>query len=307
MIARVLMLLTAVIAVASCAEKKPVNQVSQTESHPIRLFTHRDTSESMLNMLYVRSPWDENEYMALDFPEHSWGTNFSGVSTDTRDGLPHPSRWKFNSDSTEAWYEVNTRDGNLFRASASVDSMAVRTEMRFTNRTQQPISDIRILVCTRPHTMAAFADTSFAMTWVAVDGIPVQLGEGTTMIGEVPEDHVRHVMNVRGGPDNRELDDLGWFSASWSIPFCRLTEELSWPPVVAVHARGDMTRWLGTIWNPSRAIFSNPRIPCIHSDPVPEECAPGESTVTRGAVFFHDGTMEGLIVRADRWQGSMTE
>ncbi len=273
---------------------------------PIRLFTHADTSESMLNMLYVSSPWKAGEQMALDFPEHSWGRNFSGVSTDTRDGKPHPSRWQFNGDSTEAWYEVTASDGNLFRASAVVDSMAVRLEMSLANKTEKPITDIRILVCTRAHTMREFADTSFESTWVAVDGRPEQLGVGTTMIGEAPEDHVRHIMNVRGGPDNRELDDMGWFSASWSKPFCRLTRERAWPPVVATHARGDTTRWLGTIWEPSRAIFSNPRIPCIHSDPVPADCPPGQTTVTQGVVFFHSGTMARLIERAERWQDSLS-
>ncbi len=283
----------------------PSNDTGNTKL-PVKLFASADTSKSMLNMLYVSSPWNGGEFMALDFPEHSWGKNFSGVSTDTRDGKPHPNRWQFNADSTEAWYEVTAKDGNLFRASAVVDSMAVMLEMEFTNKTETPITDIRILVCTRAHTMRAFADTSFTMTWVAVDGKPVQLGEGTTMIGEVPEDHVRHVMNIRGGPDNRELNDLGWFTA-WGKPFCRLTEERSWPPVVATHARGDMTRWLGTIWNPSRAIFSNPGIPCIHSDPVPMDCAPGQSTVARGAVFFHDGTMAGLVECAENWQDSLTE
>jgi hypothetical protein len=273
---------------------------------PVKLFTHADTSESMLNMLFVSSPWSEGEFMALDFPEHSWGNNFSGVSTDSRDGNSHPSRWQFSSDSTEAWYEVTADDGNLFRASAVVDSMAVQLEMSFANNTDSPITDIRILVCTRAHTMGQFTDTSFSSTWVAVDGRPVQLGQGTTMIGEVPEDHVRHVMNVRGGPDNRELNDLGWFSA-WGKPFCRLTQEHAWPPVVATHARGDMTRWLGTIWEPSRAIFSNPRIPCIHSDPVPMDCPPGKSTLARGAVFFHDGTMAALIGRAGSWQVSLAE
>lgn len=304
MIFRVLMLSLVVSTAQGCGGPERTGDMSGG-AMPVRLFTHSDTSESMLNMLYVSSPWKDGEYMALDFPEHCWGKNFSGVSTDTRDGNPHPSRWQFNEDSSGAWYEVTAADGNLFRASAVVDSMAVRLRMEFTNRTRQPISGIRILVCARAHTMIEFADTSFARTWVAVDGEPVQLGRGTTMIGTQPEDHVRWVMNVRGGPENRELDDLGWFSASWGKPFCRLSEERAWPPVIATHAPGDTTRWLGTIWNPSRAIFSNPRIPCIHSDPVPPDCPPGETTVADGAVFFHRGSMSELIGRAVSWQAGV--
>ena len=274
---------------------------------PIRLFTHSDTAMSMLDMLYVTSPWQAGEFMALDFPEHCWGRNFSGVSSDSRDGQPHPSRWQFSADSTRAWFEFTARDGNLFRASATVDSMAVRLTIEIVNTTRQPIEGIRVLVCTRPHRMAAFADTAFELTSVPVDGNRVRFGRETTMEGDPPKVlPPLLVMNVEGGPDNRLLDDLGWFSADWGRSKVRMVKEVGWPPVIGIHARTDENRWLATIWDPSRVMFSNPKIPCIHSDPVPPDCPPGETTRADGAVLFHEGDFASLVDLARSWRRRFT-
>ena len=272
---------------------------------PIRLFTHSDTSESMLNMLYASSPWQAGEAMALDFPEHSWGTNFSGVSTDTRDGQPHSSRWQISADSTRAWYEVTANDGSLFRTAVEVDSMSLRLAVEIENTTQDTISDLRFLVCTRPHHMTAFVDTAFELTSVAVDGQQVRFGRETTMEGDMPREKPLLVMNVAGGLDNRLLDDLGWFGAGWGRNKVRMVSEVAWPPVIGIHARDDDNRWLATIWKPSRVIFSNCGIPCIHSDPVPPDCPPGETTRADGVVLFHEGDFDSLVELARNWRRSL--
>jgi len=284
----------------SCAE--PVEKPLSESTFPISFSAIEGTAESGINMLFATSPWNPDQFMALDFPEHCWGRNFSGVSTDTRNG-PQPTRWTFNSDSTRAAFEVETREGNLFRAEAAADSMAVRMSIEITNNTEQPIGDIRILVCTRPHAIATFVDTNYALTYVAVDSKPVRFGVETTFHGELPPRMPpAWVINIKGGIDNRTVSDMGWFSADWGRRMFRMVEEVADPALIAVQSREDPDRWFATIWNPSRVLFSNPHIPCIHSDPVPPDCPPGETTRADGVVFFHHGTWEALITRAIAWR-----
>jgi len=285
---------------ACCGRPGPAPQV--VETFPVRLGAISGPAKSGVNMLYVSSPWITEEFMALDFPEHCWGKNFSGVSTDTRDG-PQPTRWRFNDDSTAAWMEYKARDGNLFHAGAAVDSMAVRLSIGITNNSAEPIEDIRILVCTRPHNMRAFRDTNYALTYVAVDSKPVRLGAGTHFQGKLPPRMPpAWILNIKGGPDNRTLSDLGWFSAEWGRRMFRLVEERADPALIGICSRDEPNRWIAAIWEPSRALFSNPHIPCIHSDPVPPDCPPGATTRAEGVVFFHSGTFEALVERAAAWR-----
>jgi len=281
---------------------KPVQEQESGSTSRIKFSAIADSADSGVNMLFATSPWNPEEFMALDFPEHCWGRNFSGVSTDTRGG-PQPTRWRFNRDSTGAMYEIETADGNLFRAEAIADSMAVRMSIRITNRTDQPIEDIRVLVCTRAHRMASFIDTNYVLTYVAVEGRPVRFGVETTFHGELPQRMPpAWVMNIKGGIDNRTVSDMGWFSADWGRRMFRMVEEAASPALIAVRSRRDPMRWIATIWNPSRVLFSNPHIPCFHSDPVPPDCPPGETTRADGIVFFHHGSWDSLIERAIAWR-----
>ena len=283
-----------------CAE--PAQEQASPNTFQIKFSAIADSADSGVNMLFASSPWNPEEFMALDFPEHCWGRNFSGVSTDTRNG-PQPTRWRFNSDSTSAAYEIEATDGNLFRAEAVAESMAVRMSIQITNRTDQPIEDIRVLVCTRAHQMASFVDTNYALTYVAVEGQPVRFGAETTFHGELPPRMPpAWVMNIKGGIDNRTVSDMGWFSEDWGRRMFRMVQEQASPALIAVQSRRNSTRWIATIWNPSRVLFSNPHIPCIHSDPVPPNCLPGETTRADGIVFFHHGSWESLIERAIAWR-----
>ena len=287
------------ITCLSCATDKSGELSQGPATFPIRFAAPGGELESGLDMLYVRSPWDSTQYMALDFPEHCWGKNFSGLSTDAR-GTARPNRWQFNGDSTRAEYTVTAQDGSLFRATARADSMAVGLELEIENRTALPITEIRILICTRPHRMSAFLDTNFVLTEVAVEGRPLAFGRDTHFNGTLPERMPpAWVMNLKGGIDNRTVDDMGWFSEDWGRRQFRLVEEEAEPALIGVHAREDEQHWLATIWEPSRVLFSNPHIPCIHSDPVPPDCPPGEATRANGIVFFHQGNFQSLITLAE--------
>ncbi len=52
----------------------------------------------------------------------------------------------------------------------------------------------------------------------------------------------------------------------------------------------DGTRWIVTAWNPCWRTWDNPQCPCMHSDPVLPDCAPGQTTKASGFLWFYAGT-----------------
>jgi hypothetical protein len=59
-------------------------------------------------------------------------------------------------------------------------------------------------------------------------------------------------------------------------------------PVAAVRSEeGD--RWVLTSWERCGRVWGNPRCPCLHSDPVLPDCAPGETVRVQGRLWFHEG------------------
>jgi hypothetical protein len=59
-------------------------------------------------------------------------------------------------------------------------------------------------------------------------------------------------------------------------------------PLIAV--RGEHPRrWIITGWVPNHRVWTNPPVPCVHSDPIFPDCPPGESVEVRGGVWFYEG------------------
>jgi peptidoglycan/xylan/chitin deacetylase (PgdA/CDA1 family) len=59
-------------------------------------------------------------------------------------------------------------------------------------------------------------------------------------------------------------------------------------PVTAVRsATGN--RWILTEWENPWRVWTNKRCPCMHSDPVLPDCAPGQTVRVRGRLWFHEG------------------
>lgn len=71
-------------------------------------------------------------------------------------------------------------------------------------------------------------------------------------------------------------------------------------PVSAVRSdRSD--RWILVAWDRSGRCWGNARCPCMHSDPVFQDCAPGDTVRLRGRLWFHDGdSIESEIEMANR-------
>ncbi|MBW7995474.1 MAG: hypothetical protein FVQ81_02660 [Candidatus Glassbacteria bacterium] len=271
--------------------------------------------------IFIHSPWQPEKSLSLGFPEHCWGAGLPNTSHDSREPVASP--WGFNADSTEASYENVPKPDVVYRARAWADSMAVWLSATIVNRTDEPITDIRSLVCLkpdshkgapkRPDAIAGFRDTSFSRTWIFVDGRPVRLGEETTYNGDIPDrgwaEHeirskINWGVNIKGGPDNRTIRDVGWFRGNSPG---RIVEELAEPPLIAVRDEFHEDRWLATIWQPARVLFSNPQNPCFHSDPSFPDCPARDSVTVRGAVFFHQGSLKGLLARVENWRASVPE
>ena len=59
-------------------------------------------------------------------------------------------------------------------------------------------------------------------------------------------------------------------------------------------------RWILTDWRPNHRVWSNPPVPCIHSDPKFPDCPPGETVRLRGWLSFYEGKdIEGELERIE--------
>lgn len=64
-------------------------------------------------------------------------------------------------------------------------------------------------------------------------------------------------------------------------------------PFVAIKAEDSPlnanNRWIITAWQPNHRVWTNPPVPCVHSDPIFPDCKPGESVTVRGGLWFYEG------------------
>jgi hypothetical protein len=59
-------------------------------------------------------------------------------------------------------------------------------------------------------------------------------------------------------------------------------------PFIAV--RGiQRDRWIVTSWTPCQRVWTNPPVPCIHSDPIFPDCEPGQVVSVHGTLRFYEG------------------
>ncbi|MDC0295573.1 CehA/McbA family metallohydrolase [bacterium] len=65
-------------------------------------------------------------------------------------------------------------------------------------------------------------------------------------------------------------------------------EEYIEGPFVAVKAN-DLDRWVITAWTPFHRSWTNPPVPCLHSDPQFPDCPPGEMVSVKGKLWFYEG------------------
>jgi hypothetical protein len=61
------------------------------------------------------------------------------------------------------------------------------------------------------------------------------------------------------------------------------------PPFAVCHDE-TRQRWIITAWERCGRAWGNAPCPCLHSDPVVEDCPPGQSRTVRGWLSFYEGT-----------------
>jgi len=64
--------------------------------------------------------------------------------------------------------------------------------------------------------------------------------------------------------------------------------KIFWGPYAACRNHAG-NRWVITAWSPLNRTWSNPRCPCLHSDPVFPDCVPGRTQHLRGWLSFYEG------------------
>ncbi|QDV84302.1 hypothetical protein [Planctomycetes bacterium TBK1r] len=65
-------------------------------------------------------------------------------------------------------------------------------------------------------------------------------------------------------------------------------ESVTAPPFVAIGAE-DSNRWIITAWQPNHRVWTNPPVPCIHSDPIFPDCEPDQTVTVSGGLWFYEG------------------
>ena len=275
--------------------KKEQTMSGTSQLNRIRLEPYPGTRTSASQMIHITSPWNSDDYMAVNFPEHCWGNGLPNVGHMSEEPIECP--WVFDENGSRGVLERKPAEGITVRFTAEVDGLTVRTGMEIENRTDQALTDIRVLVCTRPRYMSTFCEFNYDPTYVWIDGEAANMAGSTTYDGPLPDEGRTPcwAMNLPDGPDN---SDMGWFQPG-SGPG-RIVNELADPGLIAVHEKGNDQRWVATIWDPARMVFANPSLPCIHSDPQPPDCPPGETVTVSGLILFHDGDAASLQARAIR-------
>jgi hypothetical protein len=72
------------------------------------------------------------------------------------------------------------------------------------------------------------------------------------------------------------------------------------PPFVAVRSE-DANRWVITAWQPNHRVWTNPPVPCMHSDPIFPDCDPGQTVTVQGHLWFYEGeTIQDELSRLSR-------
>lgn len=110
---------------------------------------------------------------------------------------------------------------------------------------------------------------------------------------EASHDAVRMEIRLTNGTDGA-LSDLRiqncvMLRGVQGLPSHAIDDQVARAPFVALPVSPASDRWIITAWRPLWRLWANPACPCIHADPHLPDCAPGESSTTRGWLSFYEG------------------
>ena len=117
---------------------------------------------------------------------------------------------------------------------------------------------------------------------------------GITMAGGVKVDaglpSYTTASGVSGNIKSVGSDTMNNLMALWAEGFRAQTDDnKTYQNNVAIAKHSQRDRWILTAWRPCNRTWGNKRCPCLHSDPIFPDCAPGETVYCHGRVLFHEG------------------
>ncbi|MCA9184829.1 MAG: hypothetical protein KDA99_04395, partial [Planctomycetales bacterium] len=213
--------------------------------HPRRGFLEGAIHPQRETKVSVFAPWADGGYAVVDVPE----AIFSNLGLTYLAHTHIPTVWDARQVTLPKLEWQETKDGLTcqrvlpngiaFKCDVHAVERGAEMSISLTNGTDQPLTGLRVQVCTM-------------------------------------------------------LKGLVGFNLQQSLP------QIVRDPVIAVRAWGT-DRWLLTGWTPNHRVWTNPPVPCLHSDPVFPDCQPGQTVVVRGVLkYFAGAEIEAEIEQVQR-------
>jgi len=117
------------------------------------------------------------------------------------------------------------------------------------------------------------------------------------------DDHVDFTMTLTNGTDapltGLRVQNCVMLREAAGFNQQTLDNKVMRDPYIACHDESK-TRWIITAWKPNHRTWGNVRCPCLHSDPIFDDCPPGETKTVRGWLSFYEGEdLDGEIERIE--------
>lgn len=206
--------------------------------HPRRGFLDGAIQPQRETKISVLPPWKDGGYVVIDVPE----AVFSNLGLTYLAHTHIPTIWDKLEQPLPRLEWTETVDGFAVRRqlpngiqlasqiTRRVDGVDMQIEL--TNGTQEPLTGLRVQVCTMLKGAVGF-----------------NLQQPLESIVEGP------YVAVRGVDEKEQLTN----------------------------------RWIVTQWTLNQRVWTNPPVPCIHSDPIFPDCAPGKTVTVSGSLRFYEG------------------
>ena len=264
------------------------------EAARMRISEH--VPEERLYPFFVRisSPWDDAQYVMAECPEH-FNSDGGWILNHRRDivlvhQMLQPVAWEFSDDGTQAGYAYAAEDGMRLSVQLRAQDDEVRVTTEFTNGSPTAVNLLEPCFCLRLDAMGELTTPEdkadhLNRTFVIIGGRPVPMAEVSEGVAEAhraanPKRHWTGC-TVRG---ERREPEYWWLSPS-HVADCGLIATES-------PAGG---RWIAFAWERTRLLFTNTQCPCVHAQPVFDDCPPRRTVRAEGRIVFFEGTLDQLI------------
>lgn len=256
------------------------SQLGIHKENPVKFFVNPATNadDPELRMAYglnIMPPWPDGGSVFVNLPEHL--EYMPGTKGIARHHDKRANVWQVNSDSSEAWYTVEslTEPGVFFSVKAMVEGEKAVFEMRITNNTKKTLNSLRPLFCFQYHLLKGFPakkTDNFSNTYIIIKGKPARVSD----IEVKNPDAIARMAQVGSCPDEHN-----WWAQEMG-GMIKQKIDAAYTLLAATHD----DRKIILKWTPGKNFLSNSAIPCIHADPCLGSLEPNESKIVSGELIF---------------------